>query len=183
MAPVMVKPTKCAAAAMLAMHIQSISFLLIKIGSPQLPSKCNRMGAGKGGDDGCAGGRGRDGDALASASRCGRLPTGKGRMWLWDLCPTPIRCLKATAASARRGGWCSSATRPVCPSKLCSTKWGGEFFGSRATTKQELADAMELVAQGRITPVVDRMFALAEVESAFGSLRREEPLGRNVLTV
>ena len=42
---------------------------------------------------------------------------------------------------------------------------------------------MELVAQGRVTPVVDRVFALAEVESAFESLRRGEPLGRNVLAV
>ena len=58
-----------------------------------------------------------------------------------------------------------------------------EIFGSRATTKQELADTMELVAQGRITPVVDRVFPLAEVESAFESLHRGEPLGRNVLAV
>ena len=38
----MVKPTVCAAAAMLAMHIQSIGFLLIKIDLPKLPGKCNK---------------------------------------------------------------------------------------------------------------------------------------------
>ena len=61
----------------------------------------------------------------------------------------------------------------------------GEFevYGSRATTKQELADTMDLVAQGRITPVVDRVFPLEEVESAFDALRRGESLGRNVLAV
>lgn len=61
----------------------------------------------------------------------------------------------------------------------------GEFevYGSRATTKQELADTMALVAQGRITPIVDRVFPLAEVESAFDALRRGESLGRNVLAV
>ena len=61
----------------------------------------------------------------------------------------------------------------------------GEFeaYGSQATTKQELADTMDLVAQGRITPVVDRVFPLAEVELAFGALRRGESLGRNVLAV
>ena len=42
---------------------------------------------------------------------------------------------------------------------------------------------MELVAQGRVTPMVDWVFALADVESAFESLRRGEPLGRNVLAV
>ncbi len=51
------------------------------------------------------------------------------------------------------------------------------------TNWQELADTMELVAQGRVTPVVDRVFALADVESAFESLRWGEPLGRNVLAV
>lgn len=51
------------------------------------------------------------------------------------------------------------------------------------TSWQELADTMALAAQGRVTPVVDRVFALAEVESAFESLCRGEPLGRNVLAV
>ena len=48
---------------------------------------------------------------------------------------------------------------------------------------QELADTMELAAQGRVTPAVDRVFALADVELAFESLRRGEPLGRDVLAV
>lgn len=61
----------------------------------------------------------------------------------------------------------------------------GEFevYGPRATTKQELADTMDPVAQGRITRVLDRVFPLEEVELAFDALRRGESLGRNVLAV
>ena len=58
-----------------------------------------------------------------------------------------------------------------------------EIFGSRATTKQELADTMTLVAQGRITPIVDRTFSLENVEEAFDALRSGESLGRNVIAV
>ena len=47
-----------------------------------------------------------------------------------------------------------------------------EIIGARATTKQELADTMDLVAQGRITPVVDRVFPLEEVDST-GMRRRK----------
>ena len=42
---------------------------------------------------------------------------------------------------------------------------------------------MDLVAQGRITPVVDRVFPLEGVELAFDALRRGESPGRNVLAV
>lgn len=58
-----------------------------------------------------------------------------------------------------------------------------DVYGSRSTTKQGLADTMDLVAQGRIAPVVDRVFPLEEVESAFDALRRGESMGRNVLAV
>ena len=61
----------------------------------------------------------------------------------------------------------------------------GEFevYGSRATTKQGLADTMDPVAQGRITPVVDRVFPLEGVVLAFDALRRGESPGRNMLAV
>lgn len=58
-----------------------------------------------------------------------------------------------------------------------------EILGSRATTKQELQETMDLVAQGRIRPIVDRVFSLEDVELAFDSLRQGNSLGRNVVAV
>jgi D-arabinose 1-dehydrogenase-like Zn-dependent alcohol dehydrogenase len=58
-----------------------------------------------------------------------------------------------------------------------------EIVGSRANTKQELTETMELVGQGRIKPIVDRVIPLAQIEDAFTALREGRPLGRNVLAV
>ncbi len=58
-----------------------------------------------------------------------------------------------------------------------------EIVGSRANTKQELSETMELVAQGRIKPIVDRVIPLGDVEEAFTALREGRPVGRNVLAI
>jgi len=58
-----------------------------------------------------------------------------------------------------------------------------EIVGSRANTKQELQETMDLVGRGRIKPIVDRVFPLAEIESAFDALREGRSLGRNVLAI
>ena len=58
-----------------------------------------------------------------------------------------------------------------------------EIVGSRANTKQELQETMDLVARGRIKPIVDRIFPLTEIEDAFDALREGRPLGRNVLAI
>ena len=58
-----------------------------------------------------------------------------------------------------------------------------EIMGSRATTKQELQDTMDLVAQGRIQPIVDRIFSMEDVELAFDALRQGLSLGRNVVAI
>jgi len=58
-----------------------------------------------------------------------------------------------------------------------------EILGSRATTKQELQETMTLVSQGRIRPIVDQIFSLENVESAFDALRQGRSLGRNVVAV
>jgi alcohol dehydrogenase, propanol-preferring len=58
-----------------------------------------------------------------------------------------------------------------------------EIVGSRANSKQELQETMDLVARGRIKPIVDRILPLAEIEGAFAALREGRPLGRNVLTI
>jgi propanol-preferring alcohol dehydrogenase len=58
-----------------------------------------------------------------------------------------------------------------------------EIVGSRANTKQELQETMDLVARGRIKPIVDRIFPLARIEEAFDALREGSSLGRNVLAI
>lgn len=58
-----------------------------------------------------------------------------------------------------------------------------EIVGSRANSKQELQETMDLVARGRIKPIVDRIFPLTEIEEAFDALREGRPLGRNVLAI
>jgi D-arabinose 1-dehydrogenase-like Zn-dependent alcohol dehydrogenase len=55
--------------------------------------------------------------------------------------------------------------------------------GSRANTKQELQETMDLVAQGRLVPVVDRIVPFDDVESAFAALREKRASGRNVLSI
>ena len=58
-----------------------------------------------------------------------------------------------------------------------------EIMGSRANTKQDLQDTMNLVAAGKVRPIVDRVFPLAEVEQAFEALRFGASIGRNVVAV
>jgi D-arabinose 1-dehydrogenase-like Zn-dependent alcohol dehydrogenase len=69
----------------------------------------------------------------------------------------------------------------VMPHELVRNE--GEIMGSRATTKQELQETMDLVAQERIQPIVDRIFPLEDVELAFEALRQGNSLGRNVVAV
>ena len=58
-----------------------------------------------------------------------------------------------------------------------------EIVGSRANTEQERQETMDLVARGRIRPIVDRVFPLAEIEKAFDALPDGSSLGRNVVAI
>ena len=58
-----------------------------------------------------------------------------------------------------------------------------EILGSRANTKQDLQDTMNLVAAGKVRPIVDRVFPLSDLELAFDALRQGAPVGRNVVAV
>jgi D-arabinose 1-dehydrogenase-like Zn-dependent alcohol dehydrogenase len=42
---------------------------------------------------------------------------------------------------------------------------------------------MDLVARGRVKPIVDRVIPLLDIEDAFAALREGRPLGRNVLAI
>ena len=68
----------------------------------------------------------------------------------------------------------------VDSAELVYGQW--QVLGTRASTKQDLADVISLVEAGTIKPVVARTFPLAAAAEAFESLRTEPPLGRIVLT-
>ena len=87
-------------------------------------------------------------------------------------CALPICRRKGVPAPARGGGTSGVWKRNEL-----------EIVGSRANGKQELAETMELVARGRIKPIVDRVIPLADIEEAFAALREGRPLGRNVLAI
>lgn len=78
-------------------------------------------------------------------------------------------------------GYTPELPMSVMPHELVRNEW--EIMGSRATTKQELQETMDLVGQGRIQPIVDRIFPLKDIELAFEALRQGQSLGRNVIAV
>ena len=78
-------------------------------------------------------------------------------------------------------GYTPELPMSVMPHELVRNEW--EIMGSRATTKQELQETMDLVAQGRIQPIVDRIFPLEDIELAFEALRQGNSLGRSVVAV
>ncbi|HVB76938.1 MAG TPA: zinc-binding dehydrogenase [Candidatus Nitrosotalea sp.] len=67
----------------------------------------------------------------------------------------------------------------VDTARLVYGQW--EIHGSRASAKQDLADVIDLVERGRITPVVARTYPLGDVLEAMQELRHNPPLGRIVL--
>jgi propanol-preferring alcohol dehydrogenase len=78
-------------------------------------------------------------------------------------------------------GYTPGVPMSVLPRELVRSEL--EIVGSRANTKQELAETMDLVARGQIQVIVDQVFPLDEIERAFDALREGRSLGRNVVTV
>ena len=95
--------------------------------------------------------------------------------------------LPSSIQSLRRGGrlvfvgYTPEVPMSVLPRELVRSEL--EIVGSRANTKQELQETMDLVAGGRITPIIDRVIPLESIEDAFAALRDGTPLGRNVLAI
>ena len=73
------------------------------------------------------------------------------------------------------GSYDRDAILPLNPRAL-----SGEIFltGSRYCTRQELAEAVELVVRGRIRPVVNHICSLQEADEVLRSIERMELAGR-----
>ena len=57
-----------------------------------------------------------------------------------------------------------------------------EIVGSRNGTRQDMAEAIRLLASGRVKPPIARRFSLAQINEAL-ALVRSGALGRVVITV
>ena len=136
--------------------------------------------------------RGLGADALVDARRgpfheaVRRLTDGEGVDVLIETVANEAT-LPSSYRSLRRAGrlvfvgYTPDLPLPILPHELVRNEW--EIVGSRANTKQELQETMDLVAQGRLIPVVDRIVPFDDVESAFAALREKRASGRQVLSI
>jgi len=65
------------------------------------------------------------------------------------------------------------------PQAMIANEW--EILGSRNVTKRELAEVVNLVAAGKVKPIVTGTYPLEEAEALHQKLRKQEILGRVVL--
>lgn len=65
------------------------------------------------------------------------------------------------------------------PQAMIANEW--EILGSRNVTKRELAEVVNLVAAGKIKPIVTGTYPLEEAEALHQKLRKQEIVGRVVL--
>jgi propanol-preferring alcohol dehydrogenase len=115
-----------------------------------------------------------------------KLTDGQGVDVVLEFVANP-QTLPSSIQSLRRAGrlvfvgYTPEVPMSVLPRELVRSEL--EIVGSRANTKQELQETMDLVAGGRITPIIDRVIPLESIEDAFAALRDGTPLGRNVLAI
>jgi D-arabinose 1-dehydrogenase-like Zn-dependent alcohol dehydrogenase len=93
--------------------------------------------------------------------------------------------MDGTLNSLRRGGRLvivgshSGSTWSVDPHVFYRHEW--EIRGSRNVSVREVVDAVQLVLEGEVVPVIDRKLALGEVRVAFERLESGAVMGRDVL--
>jgi propanol-preferring alcohol dehydrogenase len=110
-----------------------------------------------------------------------RLTRGRGVDVVVEMVGLP-ETMEASLRSLGKGGrlvfvgtYDSKATLPLNPRSL-----SGELVltGSRYCTRQQLVEAVELVAQGRVRPAVTRICQLEEADEVLRSIERMELAGR-----
>lgn len=95
--------------------------------------------------------------------------------------------LKWSLPSLRRGGrlvivgYKPDKPFPLATVDMHLNEW--EIVGVRLGTREELMEAMHLVNESKITPVVDRTFPLEEVNTALKVVQEGDLVGRVVLEV
>ncbi len=67
----------------------------------------------------------------------------------------------------------------ISPQAMIANEW--EILGSRNVSKRELAEVVELVAEGRVQPVVSEVRPLEDAETLHARLRERYIIGRAVL--
>jgi D-arabinose 1-dehydrogenase-like Zn-dependent alcohol dehydrogenase len=73
----------------------------------------------------------------------------------------------------------TGTTLAASPQAIIANEW--EILGSRNVSKRELVEVINLVAAGRIRPIVTGTYPLEEAEAIHQRLRKQEILGRVVL--
>lgn len=73
----------------------------------------------------------------------------------------------------------TGSTLAASPQAMIANEW--EILGSRNVSKRELVEVVNLVAAGRIRPVVTGTYPLEEAEAIHQRLRKQELIGRVVL--
>jgi acryloyl-coenzyme A reductase len=73
----------------------------------------------------------------------------------------------------------TGTTLAASPQAMIANEW--EILGSRNVSKRELVEVVDLVAAGRIKPVVTGIYPLEEAEAIHQRLRKQEIIGRVVL--
>ena len=94
---------------------------------------------------------------------------------------------KSSLQAARKGGRvcvCGATSGPNPPANLHRIFWKQlSVLGSTMGTRDDFATVLELIASGRVRPVIDRVFPIAEVREAHEHLERGGQLGKVVLRI
>jgi zinc-binding alcohol dehydrogenase/oxidoreductase len=94
---------------------------------------------------------------------------------------------KSSLQAVRPGGRitvCGATSGPNPPAMLHRIFWKQlSILGSTMGTREDFAAVLDLVATGRVTPIVDRTFPLAEAAAAHEYLEGGHQVGKVVLTI
>jgi NADPH:quinone reductase-like Zn-dependent oxidoreductase len=94
---------------------------------------------------------------------------------------------KSSLQAVRAGGRvvvCGATSGPNPPANLHRIFWKQlSIFGSTMGTREDFRELYDLVASGRVRPVVDRTFPLQEAAAAHEYLENGEQFGKVVLTI